>query len=240
MRFISFAPAVMALSLFSVSTQALPALSQDRAVALLKRGGDGPGLVNAVIKVFAEVTAKAALDACVNLDVDICAAVDVKLKANANVANLVKVKAAIKEANLDVKANIDVDLKAHVRTAINAQVIANIDGHVHAVLAKICPTISSACLHDHAHAIVADVNAKIKVDIKALVVKVKAGLHAFVKIRADVHIKKLNVNLLKVIGAQISAIIRIKSDIKVHLDAFVKLCIDLAAKVNLVARIGAL
>ncbi|KAF9924877.1 hypothetical protein BGZ67_009031 [Mortierella alpina] len=239
MRFTSFAPAVVALSLFSASTQALPALSQDPAVALLKRGG-GPGLLDAVVKVFADVHAKAVLDACVELDVDVCAAVDIKLNAKANVANIVNADILIKKAEVDVKAKVDVDIKANIRAVAKATVIANIDAHVRAVVGELCSSIDSVCLHNNAHAIVANVNAKIRLDIDDLAVKIRAGLDAFVKARVDVHIKELKINVLNLIKANASAIIRIKADVKAHLQVFVQLCVELVAKVNLVARIGAL
>ncbi|KAF9272357.1 hypothetical protein BGZ68_002494 [Mortierella alpina] len=238
MRFTSFIPAVMALTLFSASTQALPALPEDHAVALLKRGG--PGLIDAVAKVFVNVHTKAVLDACVDLDVDVCAAVDIKLKAKVNVAELIKADVDIKKLEVDLKAKVDADIKAKIRLDAKALVIANIDAHVRAIVLGICPAADNACLHKNAHAIVAQVNAKINLDIKALVVKIRAELDAFVKLRLDVHINKLNVNVLNLIKAKVNAIIRIKADIKVRLDAFIRLCVDLVAKAKLIAVIGAL
>ncbi|KAF9946843.1 hypothetical protein BGZ72_011094 [Mortierella alpina] len=239
MRFTSFVPAVMALSLFSATTQALPTLSQE-PVALLKRGGNGPGLIDAVVKAFVDVRAKVLLDACVDLDVDVCAAVDVKLKAKANVLELIKADIDINKLQVDVKAKVDADIKAKVKLDVKAKVIANIDAHVRAVVLGICPDVNSACLHKHAHAIVAKVDAKILVDIKALVVKIRAELEAFVKLRVKIHIDELNVNVLGLIKANVKAFIKVNADIKVKLDAFVKLCVDLFAKVKLNAIIGAL
>ncbi|CAO3570359.1 unnamed protein product [Mortierella alpina] len=239
MRFTSFVPAVMALSLFSASTQALPALSQDRAVALLKRR-DSPDLADAVVKLFVGVSAKAALDACVDLEAKVCADVDLTLKADVNAANIVKVAAAVKTAQAIVKANVDVDVKAHVRAEVEAKVVAPIDAHVHAVLAVICPVLNNACLHDNAHKIVTDVYALIEADIKHLVVDINAKLDAFVKVRVYIHIKQLSINLLNLIGAKLNAIVVIKTDIQVHLKAFVDLCLKVAAKVKLTAAVGAL
>ncbi|KAF9570498.1 hypothetical protein EC968_001772 [Mortierella alpina] len=233
MRFTSFVPAVLALSFFSASTQALPALSQDPAVALLKRGGGGSDLLDALAKVFVKVHTKAVLDACVELDVDVCAAVDIKLKAKANVADVVKANVDIKKAQVDLKANIDADIKANIRAEARLRVIANIEAHVRAVVLGICVNADKACLHANANLIVAKINAKIRLDIEALVVKIKADLKVFAKVRADVRIKQLNANVLNLIKVNINGIVKVKADIKVRLEAFIRLWLKLAAKINL-------
>ncbi|KAF9176705.1 hypothetical protein BGZ51_009714 [Haplosporangium sp. Z 767] len=238
MRISSFVPAVLALGLFSATTQALPTIPQQQAAVDLLKRGDG-NVVDGLIKLFVDVESKVLLDACVHLEADVCADVIVKLNAKTDVLGLIKANVNVKDLEVRTKAAVDVDIKAKLRADIKAHVIAKIDAHVHAVVGGICPKVDNACISKNAHAIVANVVAKIKVDIEKLIVKIKAELEAHVKVRVGAHIKKLAVDL-GLAKVDISAIVRIRSDINVHLKAFVDLCAKLLINAKLIADVAAL
>ncbi|KAF9307094.1 hypothetical protein BGZ74_011295 [Mortierella antarctica] len=243
MRLSSFVPAVLALSLFSFSAEALPTpAQQDSAVALLKRGGTSPNnVLDALVKLFVDVEAKALVDACVDLTADVCANVDVKLSAKAKVlGGLIIVDADVKKLQVQAKAQVDLDIKAWIDAEVHASVIAHIDAHVIAVAHKICPVLSLTCIHDHADGIVAGVVAKIRIDIKALVLRIKANVKAKVKASLDICIPKLVVNLGVLAKAVITATIDIKAEIKARLDLWINVCVQLLASAKLIALVKAL
>ncbi|KAF9139315.1 hypothetical protein BG015_002066 [Linnemannia schmuckeri] len=246
MRISSFVPAIMAFTLFTATTQALPTLPHhERAVELLKRGGGStttvPSLIDAVVKVFVQAETKILVDACVDLKASVCADVDVKLNAKAEVlGGLIGAEVDVKHLEVKAKADVDADIKARIDLDLKAVVIANIDAHVRAVVLKVCPNADKACLKKNAHAIVAQVAALINIDIKKLTVKIKADLHAHAKLRLDLFIKKLDLNALGLAKVTISAVARVRAEVDVHLKAFVDICAKLLVNAKLIADIGAL
>lgn len=245
MRISSFVPAIMAFTLFTATTQALPTLPHhERAIDLLKRGGSStttaPGLIDAVVKIFVQAETKILVDACVDLKASVCADVDVKLHAKANVLGLIGVDVNVKKLEVSAKADVDADIKARVDADLKAVVLANIDAHVRAVVLKVCPKADKACLKKNAHSIVVQVAALINVDVKKLTVKVKADLQAHAKLRLDLFIKKLDLNALGLAKVTISAIAHVRSDIDVHIKAFVDVCVKLLVSAKIIADIGAL
>ncbi|KAF9119857.1 hypothetical protein BGW39_011860 [Mortierella sp. 14UC] len=240
MRISTFVPAIMAFTLFTATTQALPAPHEAAAVALLKRGsGSTSSLIDAVAKIFVQAHAKVLVDACVDLTANVCADVDVKLNAKANVLGLIGADIDVKKLELSAKADVDADIKAKIDVDVKAIVTANIDAHVRAVVLKVCPKSDKACIKKNAHAIVVQVAALINVDIKKLVVKIKADLKAHVKVRLDLFIKKLDINL-GLAKVKVSAIAHIRADIDAHLKAFVDVCAKLFVSAKVEADIGAL
>ncbi|KAG0366400.1 hypothetical protein BC939DRAFT_456911 [Gamsiella multidivaricata] len=239
MKFIQFIPAALALSFFCASTQALPTIQhQEKAVDILKRGNSNA--VDAVIKVFVDAEAKILAKACVDLEVAVCADLIVKVNANANVlGGLVKVNANVKDLEVRAKAAADAEIKAMIKADAKALVLANIDAHVRAVVDKICPVCDHVCLNKNARTIVAKVDALIKVDVAKLAVKVKADAAVHAKVRVSAFIKDLSLRL-GVANADIHAIVRIRSDIDIHVKAFIELCAKLFVKAGLVAKVAAL
>ncbi|KAF9087977.1 hypothetical protein BGX29_000537 [Mortierella sp. GBA35] len=242
MRISSFVPAIMAFTLFSASTQALPtAPHHDAAIAMMKRGsGSTTSIVDALVKLFVEAEAKVLVKACADLSVDVCAGVDVKLKATANVLGLIDAEVNVKKLQVKAKADVDAKVKADIEADLKVVVIANIDAHVRGVVKTVCPKSDKACLKKNAHAIVANVAALIQVDIEKLVVKIKADVHARAKVHLEAYIKKLDLNLLGLAKVKLSAVAKIKADINVHLKAFVDVCAKLLINAKLIADIGAL
>ncbi|KAF9410650.1 hypothetical protein BGZ94_001572 [Podila epigama] len=166
MRFTAFVPAVLAFSLFTFSSEALPTpAQQDSAVALLKRGGTSPNnVLDALVKLFVKVEAKVLVDACADLSVDVCADLKVKLNAKANVlGGLLQTEVDVKKLEVKAKAEADLKAKALIKADVDALVIANIDAHVRAVAVKLCPVLSVGCIRKNAHAIVANVVARIEI-----------------------------------------------------------------------------
>ncbi|KAF9347156.1 hypothetical protein BGX26_001340 [Mortierella sp. AD094] len=237
MRISTFVPAVFGLALFTASTQALPTPHQDSAVALLKRGNGN--VLDALVKLFVDAETKLLVNACVDLQTNVCADVIVKVDANVNVLGLIKAHVDVKDLEVSAKADADVDVKAVIKADVNALVIANIDAHVRAVVGGICAALDHACLNKNAHTIVANVVALINVDIQKLIVKVKADVAVHAKLRVSAHIKKVTVNA-GLAKADISAIVRIRSDIDAHLKAFVDVCAKVLVDAKLIAAVGAL
>ncbi|KAK3833347.1 MAG: hypothetical protein JOS17DRAFT_773627 [Linnemannia elongata] len=236
----------MAFTLFTATTQALPTLPHhERAIDLLKRGGSttttAPGLIDAVAKIFVQAETKILVDACVDLKASVCADVDVKLNAKAEVlGGLLGAEVNVKKLELSAKADVDADIKARIDVDLKAVVLANIDAHVRAVVLKVCPKADKACLKKNAHSIVAQVAALINVDVKKLTVKVKADLKAHAKLRLDLFIKKLDLNALGLAKVTISAIAHVRADVDVHIKAFVDACVKLLVSAKIIADIGAL
>ncbi|KAG0368761.1 hypothetical protein BGX24_002706 [Mortierella sp. AD032] len=241
MRISSFVPAIMAFTLFTATTQALPMLPHEAAaVAMLKRGsGSTSNIIDVVASIFVKAHAKVLVDACVDLTANVCADVDVKLNAKANVLGLIEAEVDVKKLQLSAKADVDADIKAKIDIDVKAIVTANIDAHVRAVVLKVCPKSDKACIKKNAHAIVVQVAALINIDIKKLVVKIKADLKANAKVRLDLFIKKLDLNL-GLAKVKVSAVAKIRADIDVHLKAFVEVCAKLFVNAKIVADIGAL
>jgi len=246
MRISSFVPAIMAFTLFTATTQALPTLPHhERAVELLKRGGSStttvPSLIDAVVKLFVEAETEILVDACVDLKASVCADVDVKLTARAEIlGGLLGAEVDVKDLQVKAKADVDADIKANIDLELKAVVIANIDAHVRAVVLQICPLADKACLNQNAQAIVVQVAALINVDVKALTVKIKADLQARVSLRLALFVKKLDLNALGLAKVAITAIAKVGVDIDVHLKAFVDICVKLLVSAKLIADIGAL
>ncbi|KAG0307968.1 hypothetical protein BGZ99_001307 [Dissophora globulifera] len=242
MKFSTFVPAVLALGLFTASTQALPTPKhQESAVALLKRSGGGSSVIDALVKLFVDVEAKVYADAYVKIQANVCADVVVKLDATAKVlGGLITANVDVKDLEISSKAEADLEVKALIDAQVDALVVAKIDAHVRGVVLGLCPLLDHACLNKNAKAIVINVVALIKVDIAALIVKIKADVAASVKVRVNAHIKKVAIHLPALADVNISAIIRVRSDIDVHLNAFLDICAQLKANAKLIANIAAL
>ncbi|KAG0282913.1 hypothetical protein BGZ96_012720 [Linnemannia gamsii] len=235
----------MAFTLFTATTQALPAIPHHaRAVDLLKRGGGSTttttGLIDAVVQLFIKAETKILIDACVDLKAEVCADVDVSLTAKANVLGIIVTEVQVKHLEIQAKAAVDADIKARVDAALKVEVIANIDAHVRGVVLKICPKADKACLKKNAHAIVVQVAALINIDVKKLAVKVKADLHAHAKARLDLYIKKLDLNALGLARVSITAVAKVRASVDVHIKAFIEACVKLLVSAKLIADIGAL
>jgi len=239
MRISTFVPAILALSFFSASTQALPTpLDQSNAVAILKRGGSN--VVDALVKLFVDAEAKVLLDACVSLEANVCADVTVKLDASANVlGGLITANVDVKDLEVSAKTAVDVDIKANVQADVQAIVLANVGAHVKTVLASVCHTLDNACFKSNAHSIVVKVVALIQVDVAKLVVKINADLAVNAKVRVNATIKDLAVHL-GLANVDIHAIVHVRSDIDVHLKAFVDLCANVLVNAKLIAEVAAL
>ncbi|KAG0054288.1 hypothetical protein BGZ83_011493 [Gryganskiella cystojenkinii] len=240
MRISAFVPAVFALSLFAASTtEALPTIrQQETAVGLLKRGGSN--VIDAVVKLFVDAEAKILLDACVDLEANVCADVTVKLDATAKVlGGLITANVNVKDLEISAKAKADVDIKAKIQADVKALVIANIDAHVRAVVLRICPKLDHECLNTNAHSIVVKVVALIQADIVKLVAKIKVDVAVAAKVRVDATIKDLAVHL-GLADVDIHAIIHVRSDIDVHIKAFIDLCAKVLVNAKLIADVGAL
>ncbi|KAG0286838.1 hypothetical protein BGZ97_007297 [Linnemannia gamsii] len=234
----------MAFTLFAATTQAAP-VHHERAIDLLKRGGGSTttttGLIDAVVQLFVKAETKILVDACVDLKAQVCADVDVSLTAKAKVlGGLLETEVEVKHLEISAKAAVDADIKARIDADLKVEVIAKIDAHVRAVVLEICPKADKACLKKNAHAIVVKVAALINIDVKKLVVKVKADLQAHAKLRLDLYVKKLDLNALGLAKVSIKAAAKVRASVDVHIKAFVEACVKLLVNAKLIADIGAL
>ncbi|KAG9062967.1 hypothetical protein KI688_004567 [Linnemannia hyalina] len=245
MRISTFVPAIMAFTLFTATTQALPAHPHhERAIDLLKRGGSStttaPDLIATVAKIFIQAETKILADACVDLKVSACADVIVKLNAKASLLKIINIDVKVKDLEVSAKADVDADIKARIDLDLKAVVLANIDAHVRTVVGKVCPKADKACLKKNARSIVVQVAALINVDVKKLTVKVKADLAAHAKLRLDLFIKKLDLNALGLARVTVSAIVHVRATVDAHIKAFIDVCAKLLVNAKVIADIGAL
>ncbi|GJJ78746.1 hypothetical protein EMPS_11105 [Entomortierella parvispora] len=239
MRINAFVPAVLALSFFSASTQALPTPQhQANAVELLKRGGSN--VVDALVNLFVDAETKVLLDACVSLEANVCADVTVKLDASANVlGGLVTANVDVKDLEVSAKTAVDADIKVNVEADVKAIVLANVAAHVKKEVACVCPKLDDACFKANAHTLVVKIVALIQVDVATLVAKIKADLVANAKVRVNATIKDIGVHL-GLADVDVHAIIDVRSDIDAHLQAFVDLCASVLVNAQLIADVAAL
>ncbi|KAI1317372.1 hypothetical protein EDD11_008552 [Mortierella claussenii] len=228
----------MALGVFTASTFALPVQEQEASVALVERGG--PGALDAAVKLFVDAETKIILDAAVKLTADVCADVDVEVKASVDLlGGLLGVHVDVKDLEIKAKAQADLEVKAFIDAEIKALVLVNIDAHVRSVVNSICPALDDACFKSHANDIVVKVAALIDIDIKNLVVKIKADIAARVKARVDIFLKNICIQL-GIAAINLSAVITIKASISVHLQACVDLLVKLLVDAKLIAAVAAL
>ncbi|KAF9427277.1 hypothetical protein BGZ76_002398 [Entomortierella beljakovae] len=191
MRISTFVPAIFGFALFSASTQALPTPQQNEAVSILKRGTENT--LDVLAKLFVNIQTQVLADACVELETNVCADVIVKLNANADVLGLLKAHVNVKALEVRAKAKADIDLKAKIKAYVHAIVIAKIDAHVRAVAVDVCANLDNVCFANNAELIVNRIVVLMNADIAKLVVKIKAKVAAYVKLRVNVHVKELAV-----------------------------------------------
>ncbi|KAF8965177.1 hypothetical protein BGZ46_000624 [Entomortierella lignicola] len=236
MKFTTFVPAVLGLALFSASAQALTVPApKDQALSLLKRGH--PNTIDALADIFVKAEVEAMAKVTADLAVFVCADVIAKVDASVDVLGI-KANVDVKDLEIRTKDSADVDIKAYIKANIHESVIVKIDGHVKAVVEGICKDLDHKCLKKNAHLIVAKVVAKIDVDIKKVVVQLKANIAAEARIRINAHLQKLVVDL-GIANLKASAIVHVRSNIDVHLKAFVDACAKVLISAKLVAKVAA-
>ncbi|KAF9385335.1 hypothetical protein CPB97_004899 [Podila verticillata] len=237
MRITAFAPAIFALGLFAASTQALPTpAEQNTAIELLKRGD----VIDAVVDIFVDANAKAHAEVLAKVHADVCLDVNLDLHVDASVLG------GIITADVDTKLRTSVraEVDAYIETVVDARLSAivdraHIEAHVHDVIVELCPLLNLACIHEHAHQIVIDVIAHIKTDIELVVKLVKADLDAHLRLRLNVIIHELCIHL-GIVEAKVTSKLHIASNVNAHVAVLVKACVDIWAKIDLEAHIGAL
>ncbi|KAF9559609.1 hypothetical protein EC968_006530 [Mortierella alpina] len=233
MRIAAFIPAVLALTLFS-ATQAAPT---GNSVDLLKR--DRPD-VDADVDAFVELHTKLVADVSTEISAYICADLDVEAKADANVlGDIVTAKVDIEKVRLSIRAKADAEVKAKVDAEIKAKVTADIEATVHQVIVKLCPLLEAECIEENAANIVADVNAKIFVNLKKVLVTIKAKIESHLRLRIKAIVEEVKVNL-GIANVKISARVWIASNVDVLVKVWVKIWLKLCAKINVKALVKAL
>ncbi|KAF9434015.1 hypothetical protein BGZ76_008677 [Entomortierella beljakovae] len=237
MRISTFVPAILGLAVFTASTQALPTRRQGNGVEILKRGTENT--LDALAELFVSTQTEVLAHASVELQADVCADVILKLNAKAKALGLHESQVSVNALEIQAKAKADVDLKAKINAYVNVFVIDNIDAHVRAVAVDVCANLDNVCFANNAELIVNRIAALINADIKTLVVKIKTNAAAYFKLRVNVHVKELAVNL-GLAKVDINAIVRIRSDINVHVKAFIGVCAKALVNAKLIAGVKAL
>ncbi|KAF8934617.1 hypothetical protein BGZ47_010285 [Haplosporangium gracile] len=236
MRIATFIPAVLALTLFS-ATQAAPAQHDTTAIAMMKRGTDN---VDAVVHLYSKVVVDAVVKACAKIVVDLCADVVVDLDVDANVlGGVITAKVDVDQLKIQTKDRVDIDVKAEAEAHAKVEAVAPIKAIVHESIIALCPHVNDNCLHKHANAIVADINAKIRVHVSKVFVNLKAHIDAHVRLRIKAIVKEVCVHL-GIANVTIHARAWVASNIDAHVKVWVNVWAKIWAKVNLVAKVRAL
>ncbi|KAF9134950.1 hypothetical protein BGW39_005247 [Mortierella sp. 14UC] len=237
MRIATFIPAVLALTLFS-ATQAAPTLHDTSAIELLQKRGDND--LSALVKLYTKTTVDAVVKTCAEIEAKLCADVVVDLKVKANVlGGLITAKVNVDKLKVQTRAKVDADVKATAKAYLKEEAVANIDVLVEESILSLCPIVSKKCLNKNAHAIVADVNAKIRVRVSNLVVKLRAHIDDHIRIRIKAIVDEVCVHL-GIVEATVTARAWVASNIDVHAKAWVGIWVKIWAKINLKALIKAL
>ncbi|KAF9112081.1 hypothetical protein BGX27_003999 [Mortierella sp. AM989] len=237
MRISNFIPAVLGLALFTASTQALPAPYEQEAVALLKR--DYSDVVKKITGIFLEAHVDVYAKAKVDLQADVCAAINVDLRAEVGVLGLGLVKVDVKDLEIKAKIEAEIEAKALIDAYIDLYVFGKISGHVHKVVGSYCPMEDSSCLHRCADDIVTDIVLLINADYEIFITKLKVDIDLKVKARVKAYIEEVCIDL-GLVRAAITAVVTISLEIELRLKAFVQVCISLFAKAAVVLAIKAM
>ncbi|KAF9906984.1 hypothetical protein EC991_011379 [Linnemannia zychae] len=237
MRIATFIPAVLALTLFS-ATQAAPTLHDTTAIELLqKRGIDG---IDALVDLYTKTTVDAVVKTCDEIEVKLCADVVVDLKVNANVlGGLITAKVDVDQLKLQTRAKVDADVKAETKAHLKVKAVANIKVLIEESILALCPVVSKKCLNKHANAIVADINAKIRVHVSKLIVKVRSHIDDHIRLRIKAIVDEVCVHL-GIVEATITAKAWVASNIDAHVKVWVDVWVHIWSKINLKALIKAL
>ncbi|KAG0289900.1 hypothetical protein BGZ96_006617 [Linnemannia gamsii] len=237
MRIAAFIPAVLALTLFS-ATQAAPTQHDTTAISLMKkRGIDG---IEAVINLYSKVVVDAVVETCDEIEVHLCADVVVDLDVEASVlGGLITAKVDVDQLKLQTREKIDADVKVEAKAHVKVEAVAPIKVIIHESIIALCPLVNDDCLHKHAHAIVADINAKIRVHVSKVFVNLKSHIDAHVRLRIKAIVKEVCVHL-GIADATVHARAWVASNIDAHVKVWVKVWVHIWAKINLVAKIRAL
>ncbi|KAF9294588.1 hypothetical protein BGZ88_003649 [Linnemannia elongata] len=190
-------------SLSNPSVETTATAADAAAPAALARRGlipiDINAIVDALVKVNTEVIAKAITELKVNglltTDTDV-----VIPKISAKVDS---------ETRVIVNTKVDLDTKAIV--------LSNIGEHARQVIHKHCPHEDAICISKAAGAIVADVEALVKLDVDRLFIALKTNLMAHVRAKLQVLIRELGLNLI-VEQIHLQGFVDAVADVDVHLD----------------------
>ncbi|KAK3841247.1 MAG: hypothetical protein J3R72DRAFT_445726 [Linnemannia gamsii] len=237
MRIANFIPAVLALTLFSAS-QAAPTLHDTTAISMLqKRGIDG---VEAFIDLYTKSTIDAVVKTCDEIKVHLCADVVVDLHVKANVlGGLITAKVDVDNLKIQTKAKVDTEVEAEAKAHVSVKAVADIDVIVHESIIAICGLLNDKCIKKNAHAIVAKINAKIRVNVSKLIVNLKTHIDDHIRIRIKAIVDEVCVHL-GIVEATVTAKVWIASNIDVHVKVWVKVWVKIWSKINLKALIKAL
>ncbi|KAF9171183.1 hypothetical protein BGX21_001689 [Mortierella sp. AD011] len=230
----------MKFTAFVPAVLALSFFSAVQATSSMEKRGANDANLNAAVDIFVKAHAQVAAEACAKITASVCADVDLKLNAKAKVlGDVITADADVEKIRVSAKAQVDTEVKAYVDAEVKAIVLAPIRASVEKVIVKICPLLDRACIRKNATKIVAKVNADVNVSIKKLLVNLKVDLPVHIRARAKIIVRELCVHA----GiADISAKVRvyIASNIDVHVKACIRVWVKLWAKVKIVARIRAL
>ncbi|KAF8946036.1 hypothetical protein BGZ47_001474 [Haplosporangium gracile] len=201
-------------SLSNPSVESTATTSDASAPATLaRRALDINAIVDVLIKVNTEVIVKAITE----LKVNVCADIHSKLRLVAKGLLTTDTDIVIPKisAKVDSETRIIVNTKIDLDTKVI--VLANIGRHVRHVIHKHCPHKDAICISKAAGAIVADVEALVKLDVDRLFIALKTNLMVHVRAKLQVLIRELGLNLI-VEQIHLQGFIDAVADVDVHLD----------------------
>ncbi|KAG0067095.1 hypothetical protein BGZ90_001153 [Linnemannia elongata] len=204
-------------SLPNPSVETTTTAADAAAPAALARRGlipvDINTIVDALVKVNTEVIAKAITE----LKVNVCADIHSKLHLVAQGLLTTDTDVVIPKISAKVDSETRVIVNAKVDLDTKAIVLSNIGEHARQVIHKHCPHEDASCISKAAGAIVADVEALVKLDVDRLFIALKTNLMAHVRAKLQVLIRELGLNLI-VEQIHLQGFVDAVADVDVHLD----------------------
>ncbi|KAF9129193.1 hypothetical protein BGW39_004385 [Mortierella sp. 14UC] len=192
---------------------ASPSLSGPRCHSALARRGLLPVDINAIVDALVKINAEIIVKATTELKINVCA--DIRSKLCLVASELLTTDREVIVPKISAK--VDSETRAIVNTKVDldteALVLSNIGEHAREVIHKQCPHQDALCISEAAGDIVADVEALVKVDVDHLFIALKTNL----KTHLQVLIHDLGLNLI-VEQIHLQGFVDAVADVDFHLD----------------------
>ncbi|KAG0063372.1 hypothetical protein BGZ89_009910 [Linnemannia elongata] len=194
-----------------------PAHANTFKQAALARRGLIPVNINAIVDALVKVNTEVIAKAITELKVNVCADIHSKLHLVAQGLLTTDTDVVIPKISAKVDSETRVIVNTKVDLDTKAIVLSNIGEHARQVIHKHCPHEDAICISKAAGAIVADVEALVKLDVDRLFIALKTNLMAHVRAKLQVLIRELGLNLI-VEQIHLQGFVDAVADVDVHLD----------------------
>ncbi|KAK5815573.1 hypothetical protein F5H01DRAFT_405667 [Linnemannia elongata] len=204
-------------SLSNPSVETTATAADAAAPAALARRGLIPVDINAIVDALVKVNTEVIAKAITELKVNVCADIHSKLHLVAQGLLTTDTDVVIPKISAKVDSETRVIVNTKVDLDTKAIVLSNIGEHARQVIHKHCPHEDAICISKAAGAIVADVEALVKLDVDRLFIALKTNLMAHVRAKLQVLIRELGLNLI-VEQIHLQGFVDAVADVDVHLD----------------------